>query len=45
MFGTDWPGVPSVAENVRTLVGLGLPEDVLTGVLSGNAIKLMPSLA
>ena len=45
VFGTDWPGVPSVAGNVRALAGLGLPEDVLTGVLSGNAIKLMPSLA
>jgi len=45
VFGTDWPGVPSVAANVRTLSGLGLPEDVLSGVLSGNAIKLMPSLA
>jgi predicted TIM-barrel fold metal-dependent hydrolase len=45
VFGTDWPGVPSVAKNVRTLTGLGWPEDVLAGVLSGNAIKLMPSLA
>jgi len=34
-----------VAANVRTLIGLGLPADVLSGVLSGNAIKLMPSLA
>ncbi|MEV7093407.1 amidohydrolase family protein [Amycolatopsis sp. NPDC051045] len=45
VFGTDWPGVPSVAANVRTLAGLGLPEDVLSGVLGGNAVKLMPGLA
>ena len=38
-------GVPSVAGNIRALAGLGLPEEVLSGVLSGNAIKLMPSLA
>lgn len=44
VFGTDWPGVPGTAANVRALTALGLPEDVLSGVLSGNAAKLFPGL-
>jgi predicted TIM-barrel fold metal-dependent hydrolase len=45
IFGTDWPGVPGVARNARALAGLGWPEDVLRGVLAGNAAKLFPGLA
>ena len=37
IFGTDWPGVPGVARNVRAITALGLPGDVLAGVLSGHA--------
>lgn len=44
IFGTDWPGVPGPARNARALVDIGLPDDVLTGVLSGNAAKLFPGL-
>lgn len=44
IFGTDWPGVPGTANNARALAGLGLPPDVLAGVLSGNAAKLFPGL-
>lgn len=40
IFGTDWPGVPGVARNVRAVAALGLPDDVLAGVLSGNAAQL-----
>jgi predicted TIM-barrel fold metal-dependent hydrolase len=40
IFGTDWPGVPGVARNVRAVAALGLPPDVLTGVLSGNAARV-----
>ncbi|WP_199430495.1 amidohydrolase family protein [Qaidamihabitans albus] len=40
VFGTDWPGVPGAARNVRALAGLGLPEGVLRDVLAGNATKL-----
>jgi uncharacterized protein len=40
IFGTDWPGVPGVADNVRALAALGLPSDVLAGVLSGNAARV-----
>lgn len=44
VFGTDWPGVPGTSRNVRALASLGLPDDVLTDVLSGNAAKLFPGL-
>ena len=37
IFGTDWPGVPGVARNVRAVAALGLPGDVLAGVLHGHA--------
>ncbi|HKN98362.1 MAG TPA: amidohydrolase family protein [Pseudonocardiaceae bacterium] len=44
LFGTDWPGVPGPGRNARDLAGIGLPEDVLRGVLAGNAAKLFPGL-
>jgi uncharacterized protein len=37
IFGTDWPGVPGIAANARAIADLGLPADVLDGVLAGNA--------
>jgi uncharacterized protein len=37
IFATDWPGVPGIARNARELAGLGLAEDVLSGVLAGHA--------
>jgi hypothetical protein len=37
IFGTDWPGVPGIAANAQAIAGLGLPPDVLAGVLAGNA--------
>jgi uncharacterized protein len=40
IFGTDWPGVPGIARNVRAIGGLGLPGDVLAGVLGGNAARV-----
>ena len=40
IFGSDWPGVPGVARNARTITALGLPGDVLAGVLSGNAARV-----
>jgi uncharacterized protein len=44
IFGTDWPGVPGVARNVRALAALGLPGDTLAAVLSGNATRVYPGL-
>ena len=40
IFGTDWPGVPGVARNVRAMAALGLPGDVLAGVLGGHAARV-----
>jgi uncharacterized protein len=37
IFGTDWPGVPGIAANAGAIADLGLPPDVLDGVLAGNA--------
>ena len=40
IFGTDWPGVPGVARNARAVAALGLPLDVLAGVLGGHATRV-----
>jgi hypothetical protein len=40
IFGTDWPGVPGVARNARAVEALGLPDDVLAGVLAGHAARV-----
>jgi uncharacterized protein len=40
IFGTDWPGVPGVARNARAIAALGLPGDVLGGVLGGHATRV-----
>jgi uncharacterized protein len=37
IFGSDWPGVPGIARNIAAVRDLGLPADVTSAVLSGNA--------
>ena len=44
VFGTDWPGVPGIAANARAVAGLGLPDDVVAGVLGGTALSLYAGL-
>ncbi|MBP2325208.1 putative TIM-barrel fold metal-dependent hydrolase [Kibdelosporangium banguiense] len=44
IFGTDWPGVPGIRRNAQALTTIGLPDDILQGVLSGNAAKIFPGL-
>lgn len=44
IFGTDWPGVPGVANNARALTTLNWPDEVLRAVLAGNAAKVFPGL-
>lgn len=44
VFGTDWPGIPGVADNARALAALGWSGEVLRGVLSTHATKLFPGL-
>lgn len=40
IFATDWPGVPSTSRNARAMAELGLDEETLVSVLSGNARSL-----
>jgi predicted TIM-barrel fold metal-dependent hydrolase len=44
IFATDWPGVPGIAQNARSVAGLGLPQDVVTAVLGGNALSVYSGL-
>jgi predicted TIM-barrel fold metal-dependent hydrolase len=44
IFGTDWPGVRSIARNARALAALGLDEKVLAGALAGNEMNVYPGL-
>ena len=44
IFGTDWPGVPGQAVNARAVAGLGLPDDVVSHVLGGNALAVYRGL-
>ena len=44
IFATDWPGVPGTAQNARAVAGLGLPDDVVTAVLGGNAVSVYAGL-
>jgi predicted TIM-barrel fold metal-dependent hydrolase len=44
IFGTDWPGVPGIARNARGIAALGLDDDVLAGVLAGNALTVYPRI-
>jgi predicted TIM-barrel fold metal-dependent hydrolase len=44
LYGTDWPGVPGQAANARAVAALGLPDDVLAGVLGRNALQVYAGL-
>lgn len=44
IFATDWPGVPGAAQNARAVAGLGLPDDIVTAVLGGNALAIYAGL-
>jgi predicted TIM-barrel fold metal-dependent hydrolase len=37
IFGTDWPGVPGIRANAEAVAALGFADDVLLGILAGNA--------
>ena len=44
IFGTDWPGVPSVRENAATLAATletaGCADDQIAAALGGNAARV-----
>jgi uncharacterized protein len=37
IFGTDWPGVPGIRANAEAVAAVGFADDVLAGILAGNA--------
>ena len=37
VFGSDWPGLPSISGNIAAIRDLGLPEETTAAVLYGNA--------
>jgi hypothetical protein len=37
IFGTDWPGIPGIAQNARAVAGLCPDEETAALVLAGNA--------
>jgi hypothetical protein len=45
IFGTDWPGVPGIARNAHAVAGLGLGDELLAAVMSGNALRVYRRLA
>jgi predicted TIM-barrel fold metal-dependent hydrolase len=40
IFGTDWPGVPGIAENARAVAALCPDEETAALVLAGNAAQV-----
>ena len=40
IFGTDWPGVPGIAENARAVAALCPDEETAALVLAGNAARV-----
>ncbi len=41
LFGSDWPGVLSIAENIEAIRNLNINERTKTQILGENAIKLL----
>jgi hypothetical protein len=40
IFGTDWPAVPGIAANARTVAALCPSAEVAALVLAGNAARV-----
>jgi predicted TIM-barrel fold metal-dependent hydrolase len=40
IFGSDWPGVPSIRENVYAFLALGLAKNTVEAVLHRNAVQV-----
>jgi predicted TIM-barrel fold metal-dependent hydrolase len=45
VFGSDWPGAPGIATNARAITKLDLDDEVLRGVLGGNALRVYRGLS
>lgn len=40
IFGSDWPGVPSIRDNVRSILELGLGRETIEAILHRNALQI-----
>ncbi len=41
IYGSDWPGVPTIKENIEAIRGLGIGEDAKAKILGGNAARVL----
>ncbi len=41
IYGSDWPGVPTIKENIEAIKGLDMGEDAKAKILGENAAKLL----
>lgn len=41
IYGSDWPGVPTIKENIQAVLDLPISEDSKSKILGGNAAKLL----
>ncbi len=41
IFGSDWPGMPSIRRNMDAIAGLPLPAEGVEKILGGNAARLL----
>ena len=40
-FGTDWPGVPSIAANIEAIRALSLSEEATAKILGENVARIL----
>lgn len=41
IFGSDWPGCPSIKRNIDTIMKLDITQDQINQILGGNAAKIL----
>jgi predicted TIM-barrel fold metal-dependent hydrolase len=41
IYGSDWPGVPTIRENIQTIRELPIAEDAKRKILGDNAVRLL----
>ena len=41
LFGSDWPGMPRIRQNMEEIGRLPLPAEGVEGILGGNAARLL----
>jgi hypothetical protein len=41
LFGSDWPGLPSLKKNMEDIRALPISDEAKTKILGGNAARLL----